>query len=341
MEDGSPIRLCIFLILLLLLSAYFTSAEMALSSVSRIRMLSRADNGDRRAKRVLKILDHFEKALITLLIGTNIAHIGAASLTTLIATRLWGVSAVTYSTIAITIVVFLFAENLPKAYAKDCSERFALSISGSVLFCMKLLAPLVFIFGKISELLSKPFKIKAEPTVTEDELYDIIETIAEEGALDSEKTELMQSALEFSERTARDIVVPWADVLKVSIDMSGETVLNTIRSCAHSRLPVTGADGIALGVLHIRSYLKAHLAGDAVITEVMDDAHFIRGDKPIDDLLTEMSAEKTHMLIVLDAEGENLGIITVEDILEELVGEIYDEEDTEPAAISAEGGESA
>ena len=333
MDDGSPIRLFIPLLLLLILSACFAACEMALSSVSRIRMMTYADDGDRRAKRVLKILDNFDKALVTLLIGNNIAHIGSAALATYITTQLWDEGVVAYSTIVMTIVVFLFAENLPKAYAKACNEKFAMGVAGPVLFVMKLFTPLSFLFSKISGLLSRPFRanVTEEPTVTEDELYDIIETIVEEGALDEDKSELMQNAIEFSERTAGDILVPWDKVLTVSLDMSAADILCVVRSCAHSRLPVTGADGSVLGVLHIRKYLKAYMAKCAVLTDIMDDAHFIRTDTPIDDLLPAMSANKTHLSIVMGLDGETLGVITVEDILEELVGEIYDEEDEKEA----------
>lgn len=333
MDGDSPIRLFVLLAILLALSAYLAACEMALSSVNRIRMMTYADNGDKRAKRVLKILDNFDKALITLLITNNIAQIGSASLATLITARLWGEDVVVYSTIITTIVVFLFTENLPKTYAKACNEKFAMGVAGSVLFTMKVFTPLVFVFSKVSDFLSKPFRSekKDNPTVTEDELYDIIETIVEEGALDEDTSELMQSALEFSERTAGDILVPWENVLTVSLDMSSEQIHDTIRACAHSRLPVTGADGSVLGVLHIRKYLKAHMAKNAVLTDIMDDAHFIRSDTPIDDLLPAMSASKTHLSVVMGRDGQTEGIITVEDILEELVGEIYDEEDEKEA----------
>jgi len=305
--DDSPWRLLIPIVILLVLSGYFSAAEMALSSVNRIRMMSRAENGDRRAARIVALLEDFDKTLISLLIGNNIVNIGAAALATLMATRLWGLDSVAYATIVMTVVIFLFSENLPKAYAKACSERLALALSGSILLLTKLFGPLAFLFGGMSRLLSKPFKKKDEPTVTEDELHVIIETIAQEGALDEEKTELVQSALEFSERTARDILMPWGDVLTVSLDMSSEEILSRIRSCAHSRLPVTGAGGEVLGVLHIRKYLKAYLSGNAVLSDVMDDAHYIRSDIPIDDLLPVMSAGKTHMSVVLSAEGETAG----------------------------------
>ena len=331
MEDGSPspIGLFIPLILLFIASAYFAACEMAVASVSRIRMMTYEDAGNKRAKRVLKILDNYDKTIITLLIGNNIAHIGSAAIATLITTRFWGDGAIVYSTIVVTVAVFLFAENLPKAYAKACNEQFVMANASMILFLVKAFSPLAFVFSKVSGLLSRPFrsKVKTDPTVTEDELHDIIEAIVEDGALDEEKSELMQSALEFSERTAADILIPWDKVLTVSLDMSADEILEIIRLCAHSRLPVTGADGSVLGVLHIRKYLKAHLQGDAVLTDVMDDAHFIRSDTPIDDLLPAMSANKTHLSIAMDSDGTPLGILTVEDILEELVGEIYDEED--------------
>ena len=177
MDDGSPIGYLIAIFAFILGGGYFAATEIALASVNRIRMMSYADDGNRRAKRVLYILDHFDKALTTLLIGNNIMHISCASIATLMATKLWGVGYVTLTTIVTTIVVFLVAEMIPKRFAKANSEKFSLAVAGSLLFFMKVLGPLAFIFSAISRFVSKPFKKneEEEPTVTEDELYDIIE----------------------------------------------------------------------------------------------------------------------------------------------------------------------
>jgi putative hemolysin len=334
MDDGSPIRFLILILLLILGSAYSSAAETALASVNRIRMMSLADNGNKQAIRVLYILDHFDRALTTILICNNVMHIGCASVATLMATKLWGLSAVTLTTVATTLVLFMFAEMLPKRFAKACNERLALMVSGSLVFLMKALSPVAAVFSRISSLVSRPFKNTVEePTVTEDELYDIMETVASEGAIDEEKTELVQSALEFSDTVAADILTPWDQVVKVSVAMTVEEILACIRNNVHSRLPVVDVHGEVAGMLQIRKYLKAYLQNNAVsLMKVTDPAHFVSAYMPIDELLPAMSQQKTQLAVVRDDGGTVMGVVSVEDILEELVGEIYDEEDPEVTA---------
>ena len=332
MDDGSPARYLILIAFLLLGGGYFAGAEISLASVSRIRMMSYADDGDERAKRVLYILDHFDKALSTLLVGNNVMHIACASTATLMATKLWGNGAVTAMTFVMALVVFLLAEMIPKAYAKSCNERFALAISRSMVFLMKVLTPVSFLFTALSRLIQKPFgEEEEEPTVTGDELKNIIDNMEDETAIDGETSELVQSAMEFTETTVRDVMTPWDQVLAVPETISVPELHEVVASCHYSRLPVTAADGTVRGLLNIRRYLKEELRGRAPgrnLRRLLDPVHFIGADEPIDDLLTRMSAARTHFAVVRDEENRNLGIVTVEDILEELVGEIYDEEDT-------------
>ncbi len=347
MDDGSTIRYFILLFFLLLGGAYFAGTEISLAGVNRIRIMSYADDGNERAKRVLYILGNFDQALTTILIGNNLVHIGFAALLTYMVTRLWGTGAVAYSTIVSTVVVFLFAEMIPKYFAKTFNERFALTVAGSLIFLMKIMLPVSFLFTRITRLLSSPFtrhKVE-EPTITEDELQEIVDTIAQEGVLDEEKSELVQSALEFAWQTTQDILIPWSDVLTVSTLMPEEEIIKTIKGNTPSRLPVLDINGNVIGVLQIRKYLKAYIKkqpGESLrLRSIMDDVSFVRSDTPIDDLLPEMSKNKTHLSVVLDTEGKTLGILTVEDILEELVGEIYDEEDTvtEEDTIATEEGD--
>ena len=330
MDDGSPIGYILVIVLLLTGSAYFAATEMALTSASRIRMMSLRDNGNRRAGRVLMILDQFDKALTTILIANNILQIGYATVITVLATKLWGVSALTATTIAATMVMFLLAEMIPKRFAKAYSERIALLTSGGLLFFMRLLSPVAAMFSAIAGFISKPFrKGDAEPTVTEDELYDLLETAATEGAIDEETTELVQNALEFAQTNARDILTPWNRVVKLDMTMSEAQIVETIKANIHSRLPVVDVHGELIGMLQIRKYLKAHLNGGAPLAKVMDEPRYVDAETPIDDLLPAMSEQKTQIAVVRDREGTVLGIVSVEDILEELVGEIYDEDDAE------------
>lgn len=330
-DDGSPsspFGYALLLSMLLIAAAFLAVAETALASVSKIRVISLADNNDRRADRVLRLLNHFDKTLTTLLICTNIIQIGIASIVTLMVTTFWGNDVIVYSTIVTTIVIFLFGETIPKCYAKVCNERSALAISGTVMMLVKLLTPITFVFTKISQFISMPIRRKTpEPTVSEDELYDIIETIVEEGAIDEEKGELVQSALEFAETRARDALTPWYGVQTLTSDMSADEIISIIEECRHSRLPVVDASGEVCGILSIREYLKASLLGGAKLSDAMTEVHFVSGNALVYDLLPDMSKNKTHMSVVLDDDGSVLGILTVEDILEELVGEIYDEDD--------------
>ena len=332
MDDGSPIGYLVAILAFIIGGAYFAATEIALASVNRIRMMSYADDGNRRAKRVLYILDHFDKALTTILIGNNIMHISCASMATLMATKLWGLSYVTLTTIVTTLAVFLLAEMIPKRFAKTNSERFSLAVAGSLMFFMKVLGPLAFVFSAISKFASKPFKKnqEEEPTVTEDELYDIIESIPEESGIDEEKAELMQSALEFSDTFVREVLTPWDRVVKLKLNMSGSEAMEVIKGDIHSRLPVIDDDGNPVGMVQIRKFLKARYKDASVcVNDIMDDIHFVNDDIAIDDLLTAMSNDKTHFSVVLDKDGRTIGIVTIEDILEELVGEIYDEDDKE------------
>ena len=330
MDDGSPIGAILLIVFFIFGGAFFAAAETALASSNRIRMRSMADNGDKRAIRVVYILDHFDKALTTILIGSNISHIACASTATVMATKLWGVSAVTLTTIVTTLVVFMFVEMLPKRFAKAMSDRMALAISGTLAFFMRIFAPISAAYSALSTYISKPFKSAVEePTVTEDELYDIIETVATEGAIDEEKTELVQNALEFSDTMAADILTPWDKVVKISVTMDDDEVLNVVKSNFHSRLPVVDVHGAVIGMLQIRKYLKARLKGSVPLMKVMDEARFVSAYTAIDDLLPAMSSMKIQIAVVRDDQQRVLGVVSTEDILEELVGEIYDEDDPE------------
>ncbi|MDO4564475.1 MAG: hemolysin family protein [Clostridia bacterium] len=331
---SSPLGLLFFYILLLCGAAYFAAVEASFSSVNRIRMMSLADDGNKRARRVLYILDHFDKAITTILIGTNIMQIGCASLATLIAVRMSLPVAV--ATVVTTVLVFFAAEMIPKTFAVASSERVTMFFSRSLQLLMKVLTPISYPYEKLAAFAKKPFKKKLqteELTVTEDELHDIIETVAKEGTLDEDRTELMQSALDFQKTTVSEAFTPWDRVVFVKTSMPSAEIKEIISSGNHSRLPVLNDRGDVVGVLQIRKYLKAYIERDGHLPlyRVMDPPEFVSAELPIDELLQTLSAHKTHIAIVRDEKHEPVGIITVEDILEELVGEIYDEDD--------EGGE--
>ena len=333
--DDSPARYLIFIIVLLVLAGYFAGTEIALASVNRIRMSTRAENGDRAAKRVIYVLDHFDKALTTLLIGNNVTHAGVATLATLLTYSLFKSAedlpdyAVTVSTVIATVVVFFVGEMVPKSFAKTCNEAFAVFACGPLVLLMKLLTPVSFLFSLVSDLVSRPFKKRAEetPTVTEEELYDIIETYVEENDIDEETEELVQNAIEFSESTVKEVMTAWDKVVKIHENTPAADVVAVIKSCTHSRFPVINESDAVIGTLSMRAFLKSYLKNPNVaVTEVMAPPIFIHANIPVDDLLPTLSGRRTHIAYVR-GEKSVLGIITVEDILEELVGEIYDEEE--------------
>ena len=329
MDDGSRSP-WIIVAALLFCAAYFAVAGTAFASASRIRVKTAADRGDARAKTALYVLDHFDRAISTILIGTNIVHIAAASLVTVAVTRVWGLSAVTLSTVITTIVVFFAGEMLPKSIAKKYPERLSLACAGSLRLLMRLFAPLSALLTWIGETAAKLTPGEGELSVTEDELYDIIEDMTEEGSLDEDRGDLISSALQFGDVTVESILTPRVDVEAIDIDDSPEEILTQVKSQNHSRLPVyEGSVDNVIGVLQIRTFIKAYLRqGKAMdIRPLLDPACFTHQSTKIDELLPRMSRERMNMCVVTDNYGGTLGIVTVEDILEELVGEIWDEDD--------------
>ena len=341
MDDGSRLPWIIAL-LLLFAAAFFAVTETAFASSSRTRIRIADDHGNTRAKEALYVLDNFDLAISTLLICTNIVHIAAASVVTLAVTRLWGLGAVSISTIVTTIVVFFAGEMLPKSIGKKYSEPIALFTAPMLCFFMKLFSPLSKLLTAIGQAAAGRTAGDEQVSVTEDELYDIIEDMTEEGSLDEEQGELISSALQFGEVTVENILTPRVDLVSLSISASHSEILDTIKSCTHSRLPVyEGSIDNIIGVLQIRKYIKAYirLGEELNIRPMLDEVFFVHQSSNIDELLPLMSRRKLNMAVVTDNFGGTLGIVTVEDILEELVGEIWDEDDVieEPMVEIAEG----
>jgi len=221
MDSDSWIQI-ILLVLLIMGAAYCAASEISYASVNKIRMKNYAENGDNRAKKAMYISNNFDQALTTLHIGNNLTHIGFASLATLISTQLWGVESVKYTTIAAAVIVFLFSEMIPKSYAKVNNLKIALAVSGSLSALMKIFSPVASLFMFIGHILSKLFPERQEPAITEEELYDIIEAAKEEGVLDRNKQELVNSALYFDGITAGDILTLREDIVALDIDSTQE-----------------------------------------------------------------------------------------------------------------------
>ena len=329
MDDGSRLP-WILAVLLLFCAAFFAVAETAYASCPKSRVKAAAERGDARAKTALLILDDFDKAISTLLICTNIVHIATASIVTVAVTKLWGLSAVSISTIVTTIVVFFAGEMLPKSIAKKYSEPLALATGPVLRFLMKVFTPLSALLTWIGQSAAKLTPEENPVSFTEDELYDIIEDMTEEGSLDEQQGELISSALQFGEVTVESVLTPRVDLVAVDISSSLESILAVIKTTNHSRLPVyEGSIDNIIGVLQIRKFIKAYLrlGNNLDLRPLMDEVFFIHQSTNIDELLPVMSKRKLNMAVVTDNYGGTLGIVTVEDILEELVGEIWDEDD--------------
>ena len=329
MDDGSRLP-WILAVLLLFCAAFFAVAETAYASCPKSRVKAAAERGDARAKTALLILEDFDKAISTLLICTNIVHIATASIVTVAVTKLWGLSAVSISTIVTTIVVFFAGEMLPKSIAKKYSEPLALATGPVLRFLMKVFTPLSALLTWIGQSAAKLTPDETPVSFTEDELYDIIEDMTEEGSLDEQQGELISSALQFGEVTVESVLTPRVDLVAVDISSRLEDILAVIKTTNHSRLPVyEGSIDNIIGVLQIRKFIKAYLrlGNNLDLRPLMDEVFFIHQSTNIDELLPVMSKRKLNMAVVTDNYGGTLGIVTVEDILEELVGEIWDEDD--------------
>ena len=341
MDDGSILSVLIILALLLC-ADYFAVCETSFASVSRIRLKTAMERGDRRANKAMYVCEHFDKAITTILIGTNIVHLSCASYVTVLVTRRWGLSAVTLSTFVTTIVVFIVGEMLPKSIAKKYSLRLALGTASSLVFFMHLLTPISFVLTKIGEFASHLTRGDSEVSVTEDELYDIIENMTDEGELDSEQGDLVHSALAFGDMTAESILTARVDMETIDVDDPLEEILSQVKASRHSRIPVyqDSVDNI-IGVLQIRRFMREYLRNreKTDLRSLLDEPYFVHQSAKIDELLSVMSSKKINMTIVTDSYGGTVGIVTVEDILEELVGEIWDEDDevVEPCVDHGDG----
>lgn len=326
----------------ILASAYFAASETALSMSNRIRLKNLAEHGDPNAKKALYLTEEAdEKTLITLLILTNIAHTAAASVATVFVTRIWGSAFISACTFVTTFIMFVVGESIPKNYAATHPDSFSVANAGAILFLVKVLTPVSWLFSFISSVLSKIIRQSDEPSVNEEELHEIIDNIQEEGTFEKEKTELIQSALEFDDTTVQDVLTPRIDIVGVDDSMSPSEIIELIKTSRHSRLPVynSSIDNIT-GILSIRKYIRSYLEkGDSVdLSDICEEPYFVYKTIPIDELLKNMSSRRINMAVVNDEYGGTLGIITVEDVLEELVGEIWDEDDEVRADIVPLGG---
>ncbi len=323
--DNQNLGRIILIIVAMIFSALFSSCETAFSSVNKIRLKNYAAQGDKRAEKALKIANSFEDALTTVLVGNNIVNITMASVSTVLFTTLFGSGAVGISTAVTTVLVLIFGEILPKSYAKENAERLSLFFAGPLSFLIILFKPIIFIFNKLASILKNG---KVEPSVTEDELKYIIEEIEEQGVLEEQEGDLVRSALDFDEITVNEILIPRVKVIGVEKNASIDEIKSLFIDEMYSRLPVydKSLDNI-IGMITNKRFFKMLAQGGNDITEIIQDVAHFSDLKLISEALRDMQRSKTHLAVVLDQYGGTKGIVTLEDIIEELVGEIYDEND--------------
>lgn len=323
--------LIIIVVVCLVLSGYFSATETAFSTLNRLRVKTKADDGNKRAKLVLKLVDNYDKLLSTILIGNNIVNILMSSLATLLFIQ-WvkGDQSLgsTLSTIVTTVIVLIFGEITPKTLAKEFPETFA-SFSAPIINALVIVfTPFTFLFGLWKKLLGKMFKSKEDNTITDEELLTIVDEAEQEGSINAQEKELIKSAIEFNDLEAKDILVPRIDVVAVEDTADVSTLAALFADTGYSRLPVYNStiDNV-VGIVHEKDFIKLRDSENFSVSAAMKPAVFVVETTKISTVLQLLQKSKSHMAIVSGEFGDTVGLVTMEDILEELVGEIWDEHD--------------
>lgn len=319
----------LLIVVLLLLSGFFSASETAFASVNRIRLKNYAAKGDKRASKALEISENYDRTITAILVGNNIVNIASASLGTIVFTELFGDGGVGIATAAMTVLVLVFGEILPKSIAKENAEGVALSFAGILNLAIMLLAPLTWIFSKIKLFASKlVFSGEERPSVTEDELKYIIDEIEDEGVLEEQESDLVRNALEFDEILVGEVLVPRVNVVAVEKNQPVSEIEELFLNEMYSRMPVyeKSIDKI-IGIINEKDFFKMRAGGGNSIDGIISKTLYFSELRPISEVLREMQKKKIHLAVVLDQYGGTQGIVTMEDIIEELVGEIYDEND--------------
>ena len=320
----------IVIFICILLSAFFSSVETAFSFVNVIRLQSYAEDGNKKAKTALYISNNFDKALTTILICNNIVNLGCSALATVFCFRLFGEIGPAVATGATTLLVLTFGEIIPKCLAKEHCEVYSLHTAGILRFLMIVLTPVVFLFIKLKELAIKVAGNKNEqPSVTEDELKQIVENIEGEGVLEEDESEMVQSVLDFDDKTVLEVLTPRVDMTAIDIMESPEKLKHIIIESRYSRIPVykDTIDHI-IGILHTRDYLEDLANGvEPNIGKLIQTPYFVFNNQKLSKILSDFKRKRLHIAVVTDEYGGTLGIVTMEDLLEEIVGDIWDEDE--------------
>lgn len=323
--ERSDIWKIVLILLMMIFSALFSGTETAYSSVNKLRLKNYEAQGNKRAAKALNLANRFNEVLTAVLIGNNIVNIAASSIGTILFIQLVGKNGPAVSTVVITVLVLVFCEVLPKSYAKRNAEKLALALANPLSALITLFKPAVFLLNKLSSAMAKG---KEAPSVTEDELKYMIDEIEEQGVIEEQESELVKSALEFDEISVSEILIPRVKVVGVEINSTIDEIKDTFSSEMYSRLPVyeKSLDEI-VGIITNKAFFKMLVEGGSDIRSIIQEVPHIADTKLISEALRDMQRSKVHLAVVTDQYGGTKGIITLEDIIEELVGEIYDEDD--------------
>lgn len=321
MDDVS--RSILFLVVLIIFSAYFSATETAFSSLNRIKLKNEAQNGNKKAKKALDMCEKYDKLLSTILVGNNIVNILSTSLATALFVIYFPQNGVALSTVVMTVVVLIFGEVLPKSMAKEAPEAFAMFSAPLISFCMTILSPINFVFSGLKAGVKRIFKVSGDSSITDRELLTMVEEAKNDGGIDEDEGHLLISAIEFYDLDVSDILTPRVDVVAVDVEDSRESIRQAFKASGFSRLPVyrDTIDNI-IGIINEKDF---HYSDD--INDAVSPAVFVIESMKISKVMALLKHKKSHLAIVTDEYGGTVGVVSLEDILEELVGEIWDEHD--------------
>ena len=315
---------------LLALSAFFSATETAFNSMNRTRVRAMAEKGDKDAELALKLSENYDRLLSTILVGNNIVNIALAAIGTMIFVNIYGASGAAISTGVVTVLVLIFGEISPKSLAKDCPEKFALKSAALLRLLTVILCPLNWLFSLWKKLLNRVFRLESDNKMSQEELLMLVDEVQQEGSIDGSEGELLKNAIEFTEREAEDILTHRVDMEAVSKDASKEDIAKVFSETKYSRLPVYDGDiDNIIGVIHQKDFYTGNGIIDRDISHIIAPAVYVLKNEKISSILKLLQRKKAHVAVVLDEYGGTCGMITMEDILEELVGEIWDEHDEE------------
>lgn len=332
MDDAIPRSICLFI--LIIAGGFFAGAETAFAYVNTVRMRMLAENS-RKAKRVVRIIDDFDMTIVTLLIVINVVHIAASAIATSLFIDLTGSTAIgsVLATVIITLAIFIFSETIPKNFAKTNSDAFSLAVALPIRACTVLLYPVAWLLTRSGELVKKLFHLRDdEPSVTEDEFSAMVEDAGEDDIFEPEETEIIQAAIEFGDTRVGEIMTPKEDIAAISVKAEEDEIRRILVEEKYSRFPVfRGSINNIVGVVraHQALWKMINKEEEFVLRENITKPMFCSPEDAVTEIFERMCNRKNHFAVVRDEDERTVGIITMEDILEEIVGEIYDEDDSE------------